>query len=87
MFFYPNGLIIKNDIFLKMKRVRPFKEEVYRNKRTKFLKQTDKSAFGEEIVTIKIIESDSDEETFIPKSKESTDESLSDFGESLSDSE
>jgi hypothetical protein len=70
-----------------MKRVRPFKEEEYRNKRTKFLKQTDKSAFGEEIVTIQIIESDSDEEPFIPKSTESSDESLIDFEEHSSDYE
>jgi len=70
-----------------MKRARPFKEGEYRNKRTKFHKQIDKSAFGEEIVTIKIIDSDSDEENFIPKSNSSIDESLSDFEESLSDSE
>lgn len=72
-----------------MKRVRPFKEEgEYKNKRTKFHTQINKSAFGEEIVTIEIIDSDSDEENFIPKSTESKDESLSDFEESeLSDNE
>ena len=70
-----------------MKRVRPFKEELYKNKRTKFHTQVDKSAFGEELVTIKIIDSDSDEENFIPNSTESLDESLSDFEESISESQ
>lgn len=71
-----------------MKRKRPFKEEEeeeYRNKRTKLNTQIEKSAFGEEIVRIEIIGSDSDEENFIPTSIESIDESFTDVEEPSSD--
>jgi hypothetical protein len=71
-----------------MKRKRPFKEEEeeeYRNKRTKLNTQIEKSAFGEEIVRIEIIGSDSDEENFIPTSIESIDESFTEVEEPSSD--